>query len=67
VFLLLITVLGMVFSVFFYCQAVSSGLGAKRWAMAGLMFGPFIWPMFCMNKRLKTYQRFGFDCLLFSA
>lgn len=66
-FLLLITVLGTVFSIFFYCQAISNGLGVKRWALAGLMFGPFIWPMFCIKKRLKTYQRFGFDCLLFSA
>ena len=59
--------LAVVFSVFFYCQAISSGLGAKRWATAGLVFGPFLWPMFCMKKRVKTYQRFGFDCLLFSA
>jgi len=65
--LLLVITLGVVFSLFFYCQAISSGLGAKRWATAGLMFGPFVWPMFCMKKRVKQYQRFGFDCLLFSA
>ncbi|MEH6595033.1 MAG: hypothetical protein V7736_05745 [Colwellia polaris] len=65
--ILLGVVLSVVFSIFFYCQAMSSGLGVKRWATAGLMFGPFVWPMFCMKKRLKTYQRFGFDCLLFSA
>lgn len=64
---LLVTILGAVFSLFFYCQAISSGLGAKRWATAGFMFGPFVWPMFCMKKRIKTYRRFGFECLLFSA
>ncbi|MBA6292609.1 hypothetical protein H4J58_09790 [Colwellia sp. MB3u-70] len=65
--LLFIGVLSVVFSMFFYCQAISSGLGIKRWAIAGLMFGPFVWPMFCMKKRVKIYQRFGFDCLLFPA
>jgi len=66
-FVLLIAMFGVVFSLFFYCQALSSGLGGKRWATAGLVFGPFIWPLFCMRKRLKTYQRFGFECLLFPA
>jgi len=64
---LLIAILAAVFSLFFYCQAISSGLGAKRWATAGFMFGPFVWPMFCMKKRLTVYRRFGFECLLFSA
>lgn len=63
----LIAIFSVVFSVFFYCQAMSNGLGAKRWATAGLVFGPLVWPMFCMKKRVKTYQRFGFDCLFFSA
>jgi hypothetical protein len=67
VIILFLSVLAIIFSLFFYCQAISHGLGAKRWATAGLVFGPLIWPMFCMKKRLKTYQRFGFDCLLFSA
>ena len=57
----------IVFSSFFYCQAISHGLGAKRWATAGLVFGPLVWPMFCMKKRVKVYQRFGFHCLFFSA
>ena len=65
--LLLIVMFSIVFSLFFYCQAMSSGLGAKRWATAGLVFGPLVWPMFCMKKRLKIYKRFGFDCLLFAA
>jgi hypothetical protein len=65
--LLLFVVLSVVFAVFFYCQALSSGLGTKRWATAGFIFGPFIWPMFCMKKRVKNYQLFGFDCLIFSA
>ena len=46
---------------------MSSGLGRKRWAFAGLLFGPFVWPMFCMKKRMKVTRLFGFDCLIFKA
>jgi len=65
--LLLVIVLAAVFSLFFYCQALSNGLGRKRWAFAGLMFGPLIWPMFCMKKRMKVNRLFGFDYLIFRA
>jgi hypothetical protein len=52
---------------FFYCQALRSGLGLKRWACAGLVFGPFIWPMFCMKKRMKMNKMFGFNTLILKA
>jgi len=65
--LFLIPFLAFVSSAFFYCQALSSGLGRKRWAFAGFIFGPLIWPMFCMNKRMKVNRQFGFDYLLFRA
>ncbi len=65
--MLLLVVVALVFSVFFYCQAFKSGLGRKRWAFAGLIFGPFIWPMFTMKKRMKVNRLFGFDCLIFKA
>ena len=52
---------------FFYCQALMSGLGRKRWAMAGLVFGPLLWPMFCMQRRFKVTQRFGWACLILKA
>jgi len=64
---LLLVIIAVVFSLFFYCQALSSGLGRKRWAFAGLMFGPLIWPMFCMKKRMKVNRLFGFDYLIFRA
>jgi len=65
--MLLLFVIALIFSVFFYCQALKSGLGRKRWAFAGFMFGPFVWPMFNMKKRMKVYRLFGFDCLIFRA
>jgi len=57
----------LVCAVFFYCQALKSGLGYKRWTLAGMVFGPFIWPMFCMQKRMKISKKFGYSYLLFKA
>jgi hypothetical protein len=65
--LLLIVVLSVLFSVFFYCQALSNGMGRKRWAFAGLFFGPVVWPMFCMKKRMKINKLFGLDYLVWRA
>ncbi|NQY63646.1 MAG: hypothetical protein HRT38_07895 [Alteromonadaceae bacterium] len=65
--LLLTGLLSLVFSLFFYCQALSSGLGRKRWACAGFLFGPFVWPMFCMKKRMKVNKLFGFGGLILRA
>ena len=52
--LLLAVTVSLVCSLFFYCQAISSGMGRRRWAFAGLLMGPFIWPMFCMKKRYES-------------
>ncbi|AOW78027.1 hypothetical protein A3Q34_14955 [Colwellia sp. PAMC 20917] len=65
--LLFLAVVSVVCSMFFYCQALRSGLGLKRWACAGLVFGPFIWPMFCMKKRMKMNEMFGFNTLILKA
>jgi len=65
--LIFIFVVSFASSMFFYCQALMSGLGRKRWAMAGLVFGPLLWPMFCMQRRFKVTQRFGWACLIFKA
>jgi len=60
-------VIGIVCAAFFHCQALKSGLGLKRWTFAGLLFGPFVWPMFCMKKRMKINKLFGLDYLIFRA
>jgi len=65
--LLLVIFLSVVCSCFFYCQALSGGLGRKRWAFGGLLFGPVLWPMFCMKKRMKVAKAFGINCLIFRA
>jgi len=69
--LLLLVVLVVCFSVlcgvFFYCQALISGFGRKRWTMAGVVFGPLVWPMFAMKKRMQLNRLFGFEQIIFRA
>ncbi|MEW6983329.1 hypothetical protein AAD001_11825 [Colwelliaceae bacterium 6471] len=54
-------------ALFFYCQALRNGLGRKRWAFAGLVFGPLTWPIFCMKKRMRINQLFGLNGLILRA
>jgi len=65
--LLFIVLISVISGVFFYCQALMSGLGRKRWAVAGCLFGPLVWPMFQMKKRMKIVQLFGWSCLILRA
>jgi hypothetical protein len=53
--------------VFFYCQALVTGFGCKRWTVGGLLFGPLIWPMFAMKKRMQLNRLFGLEQLIFRA
>ena len=64
---LLAGLVSVICAVFFYCQAFKSGLGRKRWAVAGFIFGPFIWPMFSMTKRMMIYKLFGVNDLILNA
>lgn len=64
---LLVLLVAMLNSLFFYCQAIANGMGRRRWALAGLMFGPFIWPMFSMKKRMKIYKMVGLGELILKA
>jgi len=65
--LLLIFITAALSSAFFYCQAITSGLGRKRWAAGGFIFGPLLWPMFCAKRRMRVNTLFGLDGLLFKA
>ncbi len=65
--LLLVVLISVLSSCFFYYQAMMSGLGRKRWAFAGMCFGPLIWPMFNMKKRVKVYRKFGVQGLILRA
>lgn len=54
-------------AIFFYCQAIMSGLGKKRWTFLALLLGPLAWPMFNNNKRMKVYRQKGIAGLIFKA
>ena len=65
--MLLVVCLSVSCGVFFYCQALVTGFGCKRWTMAGILFGPLVWPMFVMKKRMRLNSLFGFEQLIFKA
>ena len=65
--LLLVACLSAVCGIFFHVQAFITGFGRKRWTVAGLVFGPLIWPMFVMKKRMHLNQLFGLNQLIFRA
>jgi len=66
-FVLLISCFSVMCGVFFYCQALVSGFGRKRWTLAGIVFGPLVWPMFLMKKRMQVNRLFGLEQLIFIA
>lgn len=47
-----VPVVSLLSGAFFYTQALKNAMGAKRWALMGLIMGPFIWPLFNTHKRL---------------
>ena len=61
------TLLSVVCGAFFYCQALVAGFDRIRWTVAGIIFGPLIWPMFVMKKRMRLNSLFGFEQLIFRA
>lgn len=65
--MLLIICYSVLCGVFFYCQALVTGLGCKRWTVAGVVFGLLAWPMFVMKKRMQLYRLFGIKQLIFNA
>ena len=66
-FMLLIVGFSVICSVFFYCQALVSGFGRKRWTIAGVVFGPLLWPIFVMKKRMQVNRLFGLEQHIFNA
>jgi hypothetical protein len=40
----------------YYVQSFKTGLTAKRWALAGLVFGPTIYPLFRTRQRIKLLR-----------
>lgn len=65
--MLLLLVAWLVSSVFYYVDGFRTGLSAKKWAVAGLLFGPLLFPMFSITQRIKLSHAQGFDYGVFAA
>lgn len=57
----------LLFSVIYYVQSFKTGLTAKKWAVAGLVFGPTIYPLFRSRQRIKLIRARGLSITLFLA
>lgn len=57
----------LLFSVIYYVQSFKTGLTAKKWAVAGLVFGPAIYPLFRSRQRIKLIRARGLGNTLFLA
>jgi len=51
----------------YYVQSFKTGLTAKKWAVAGLLFGPAIYPLFRSRQRIKLVRARGLGNTLFRA
>jgi hypothetical protein len=51
----------------YYVQSFKTGLTAKKWALAGLLFGPAIYPLFKSRQRIKLLGARGTGNRLFWA
>ncbi len=65
--MLLFFISSVIFSVMYYVQSFKTGLTAKKWAVAGLLFGPVIYPLFRARQRIKLMRARGFGNTLFRA
>jgi hypothetical protein len=51
----------------YYVQSFKTGLTAKKWALAGLLFGPTIYPLFRSRQRIKLLRARGLGNTVFRA
>lgn len=57
----LIVLLSIVSSLYFYVEAIKAGLHETRWALAGLFFGPAVLPMFTISRHIAWRRDAGFN------
>ncbi|RPJ68459.1 hypothetical protein DRW07_03370 [Alteromonas sediminis] len=51
----------IVFAVFYCVNAMKSGLNPKVWLLLGLCLGPFILPMFVIQRHIQWRKSVGFN------
>jgi hypothetical protein len=65
--MILFFISSMLFSLMYYVQSFKTGLTAKKWALAGLLFGPTIYPLFRSRQRIKLLRAGGLGNTVFRA
>ena len=65
--MLLALLVAIASSLFFYVEAFQSGMPAKKWAVAGFVFGPFVLPMFTISQHVTMRHARGFQNILIKA
>ncbi len=65
--MLFIALVALLSSLFFYVEAFCWGMNAKRWAMAGLVLGPVLLPLFSIQRHVQWRRAAGFNNLVLQA
>ncbi|TRY31112.1 hypothetical protein FM019_14010 [Aliiglaciecola sp. M165] len=59
--MLLAFIVSVLFSFYYYVESYRSALPAKKWALVGLLFGPFVLPMFSISQHMALRHARGFQ------
>ncbi|WP_299266651.1 hypothetical protein [uncultured Psychrosphaera sp.] len=65
VLLIMLTVFG--FAVYVAIEAMKNGMSEKNWFIAGMCFGPIIWPMFNVKRKMALLKYTDIDSVKFNA
>ncbi|WP_233496505.1 MULTISPECIES: hypothetical protein [Corallincola] len=65
--LLLFVPLSVICALFFYVEAMKSAMKAKRWAFAAALVGPFVWPLFRVERRMQWRRNAGTSAVVWAA
>ncbi len=65
--MLTLVVLSIISGVWFYVEAIKSGLNPKSWGLAGLAMGPAVLPLFAISRHVRLRKDMGFNNLYFRA
>jgi hypothetical protein len=60
-------VLALVFSSYYYVQAIHYAMPAKTWALVGFMTGPISLPLFIMKQHVAWRRAIGYNNMLLKA
>lgn len=65
--MLITLIVSLCSAVFFYIEAFRTGLRAKYWGMAGLLFGPLLLPLFSVQQHMALRKVRGFGAAILRA